>query len=212
MKIFLDSANISEIKEMKELNLVDGITTNPTLLAKEGKDSIKIIREISKIIDGPIHVEPVSTSVNDIIKESEEFSKISKNIVIKIPFIKEGIKAVKILSERGIKTNFTLIFSANQAILSAKIGSNYVTPFVGRLDDGTQYGTNLIKEIVKIYKNYSFKTEVLAASIRTPLHVLEVALSGVDIVTVPKSVLELMIKHPLTDLGVKKFIDDWKKK
>lgn len=212
MKIYLDSANISDIQEMNELNLIDGITTNPTLLAKEGKNFMKILRQIAKEVSGPIHVEPIGTSVNDILKEAEEFSKISENIVIKIPLIKEGIKAVNVLSKRGIKTNFTLIFSANQAILAAKVGVDYITPFVGRLDDGTQYGTNLIRDIVKIYKNYDFRTQVLAASVRTPLHVLEIALAGTDIVTVPKSVLELMIKHPLTDLGVKKFIEDWKKK
>ncbi|MFH1824732.1 MAG: fructose-6-phosphate aldolase [Candidatus Firestonebacteria bacterium] len=212
MKIFLDSANISEIKEMNEFNLIDGVTTNPTLLAKEGKNFMKTLREISKIVNGPIHVEPIGTSINDMLKEAEVFSKISENIIIKIPFIKEGIKAVNVLSKRGIKTNFTLIFSANQAILAAKVGVDYITPFVGRLDDETQSGTNLIRDIVKIYKNYDFRTQVLAASVRTPLHVLEVALAGTNIVTVPKSVLELMIKHPLTDLGVKKFIEDWKKK
>lgn len=212
MKIFLDTANINEIKEMSEFGLVDGITTNPTLLAKEGKDSIKVLKDIIKVVGGPVNVEPIGLEAKDILKEAEEYSSLGKNVVIKLAFTKEAIKAANVLIKKNIKVNFTLIFSVSQAIVAAKVKADYVTPFVGRLDDGGQYGTGMVSNIVKVYKNYNIKTQIIAASIRTTLHVVELALAGADIVTVPKNVLELMIKHPLTDLGIKKFIEDWKKK
>jgi transaldolase len=211
MKFFIDSANINHIKEAASLGLLDGVTTNPSLVAKEGKNFIELLNEIVKIVDGPISAEVVSTDYAGIIKEAEDLVKIHKNIVVKVPLIREGIKAVKTLSEKGIKTNVTLCFSAPQAILAAKAGATYVSPFVGRLDDIGHEGMDLISQIVTIYRNYDFKTQVIVASIRHPLHIVEAGLMGADICTIPYEVIEKLFKHPLTDIGLDKFLNDWKK-
>ena len=212
MQIYLDTANVSEIKEYVELGLCDGVTTNPSILAKEGKDIVTAISAIAKVVSGPINVEPIATDFDGIIKESEEYSKIGKNIVIKLPMIKEGLKAVGVLKKKKIMTSITLVFSPSQALIAAKAGADFVIPFVGRVDDGGAYGTEMVAQIAQIYSNYDIKTKILAASIRVPMHVIELALAGVDIVSVPKSVIETMIKHPYTDAGIKKFLEDWNKK
>jgi len=211
MKLFVDSANANEIKEIVDLGLCDGVTTNPSLVSKEGKDFMKTIESIVKVCKGPIHVEPISLEAEGIVKEALEFGKLGKNVVAKLAICKESLKAAKTLKEKGMKVSFTLVFSANQAIIAAKAGADFVIPFVGRLDDGGQKGTDVIADIVKIYKNYDIKTEVLAASIRGTTHILECALAGAHSVTIPKSIIETMIKHPYTDIGIKKFLDDWKK-
>lgn len=211
MKFFIDSANINHIKEAASYGLLDGVTTNPTLVAKEGRNFRELLEEIVKIVDGPISAEVISTDYEGILKEARELSKIHKNIVVKIPLIKEGIKAIKTLSTEGIKTNVTLCFSASQAILAAKAGATYVSPFVGRLDDISHEGMALIAQIVQIYKNYDFKTEVIVASVRHPLHVVEAAMMGAHIATMPFDVIEKLFKHPLTDIGLEKFLSDWKK-
>ncbi|MDH7603492.1 MAG: fructose-6-phosphate aldolase [Melioribacter sp.] len=211
MKFFIDSANINHIKEAASYGLLDGVTTNPSLVAKEGKNFRELLEEIVKIVDGPISAEVVSTDYDGILKEARELSKIHKNIVVKIPLIKEGIKAVKTLSSEGIKTNVTLCFSAPQAILAAKAGATYVSPFVGRLDDISHEGMALIAQIVQIYRNYNFKTEIIVASVRHPLHVVEAAMMGAHIATIPFDVIEKLFKHPLTDIGLEKFLSDWKK-
>ncbi|MCX7798319.1 MAG: fructose-6-phosphate aldolase [Melioribacter sp.] len=211
MKFFIDSANLEHIREAASYGLLDGVTTNPSLVAKEGKNFKELLQEIVKIVDGPISAEVVSTDYEGILKEARELSKIHKNIVVKIPLIKEGIKAVKTLTSEGIKTNVTLCFSASQAILAAKAGATYVSPFVGRLDDISHEGMSLIAQIVQIYKNYNFKTEIIVASIRHPLHVVEAAMMGAHIATMPFDVIEKLFKHPLTDIGLEKFLADWKK-
>ena len=211
MKFFIDTANIKEIKEAASYGLLDGVTTNPSLVAKEGKDFREILQEIIKIVDGPISAEVISTDYEGILKEARELAKIHKNIVVKVPLIKEGIKAVKTLSEEGIKTNVTLCFSPSQALLAAKAGATYISPFVGRLDDISHDGMGLIQQIVDIYKNYNYKTEVLVASIRHPLHLVEAAIMGADVATMPFDVIEKLFKHPLTDIGLEKFLNDWKK-
>jgi len=211
MKFFIDSANINHIKEAASYGMLDGVTTNPSLVAKEGKNFRELLEEIVKIVDGPISAEVVSTDYEGILKEARELSKIHKNIVVKIPLIKEGIKAVKTLSSEGIKTNVTLCFSAPQAILAAKAGATYVSPFVGRLDDVGHEGMSLIAQIVQIYRNYDFKTEIIVASVRHPLHVVEAAMMGAHIATIPFDVIEKLFKHPLTDIGLEKFLADWKK-
>ncbi|MEG8946032.1 fructose-6-phosphate aldolase [Rosettibacter firmus] len=211
MKFFIDSANINHIKEAASYGLLDGVTTNPTLVAKEGKNFRELLEEIVKIVDGPISAEVIATDYEGILKEARELSKIHRNIVVKIPLIKEGIKAVKTLSSEGIKTNVTLCFSPSQAILAAKAGATYVSPFVGRLDDISHEGMALIAQIIQIYKNYDFKTEVIVASIRHPLHVVEAAMMGAHIATMPFDVIEKLFKHPLTDIGLEKFLSDWKK-
>ncbi len=211
MKFFLDSANINHIKEAASYGLLDGVTTNPSLVAKEGKNFIELLNEIVKIVDGPISAEVVSTDYNGILKEAEDLAKIHKNIVVKVPLIPEGIKAVKTLSEKGIKTNVTLCFSAVQAILAAKAGATYISPFVGRLDDISHDGMELISQIVKIYRNYNYKTQVLVASIRHPLHIVQAGLMGADVCTIPFEVIQKLFKHPLTDIGLEKFLSDWKK-
>lgn len=210
MKIFLDTANIKEIKEAHSWGIVDGVTTNPTLIAKEKRDFETVIKEITSIVDGPISAETVSLEADGIFKEGVKLSKIHKNIVIKVPLFTEGLKAVKRLTAEGIKTNVTLIFSPNQAILAAKAGATYVSPFVGRLDDISHVGTDSVKDIVTIYKNYGFKTQVIVASVRHPLHVVEAALIGAHVATVPMKVLQQMVSHPLTENGIKKFLEDWK--
>ena len=211
MKFFIDSANIDHIKEAASYGLLDGVTTNPSLVAKEGKNFKELLNEIVKIVDGPISAEVVSTDYEGILKEAEDLSKIHKNIVVKVPLIPEGIKAVKTLSEKGIKTNVTLCFSPTQAILAAKAGATYISPFVGRLDDISHDGMELISQIVQIYRNYDYKTQVLVASIRHPLHIVEAGLIGADVCTIPYEVIGKLFKHPLTDIGLEKFLSDWKK-
>ena len=211
MKFFIDTANINEIKEAAALGILDGVTTNPSLVAKEGKDFRKLLDEILAIVDGPVSAEVVSTDYDGILKEAHELSKIHKNIVVKVPLIKEGLKAVRTLTSENIKTNVTLCFSASQALLAAKAGATYISPFVGRLDDISHDGMELIEQIVQIYKNYDYKTQVLVASIRHPLHLVEAALMGADVCTMPFSVIDKLFNHPLTDLGLEKFLSDWKK-
>lgn len=211
MKFFLDTANIEQIREAASLGLIEGVTTNPSLISKEKKPFKDIILEICKIVDGPISAEVTCSDYKGMIEEALKLSDIHKNIVIKVPITKEGLKAVKELSGQGVRTNVTLIFSATQALLAAKAGASYVSPFVGRLDDISNDGMNLVAEIQQIYRNYFFETEVIIASIRHPIHVLQAALMGADIATVPYDVLMKLIKHPLTDIGIEKFMCDWKK-
>jgi len=211
MKFFIDTANIKEIKEAAALGILDGVTTNPSLVAKEGKDFRKLLDEILALVDGPVSAEVVSTDYDGILKEAHELSKIHKNIVVKVPLIKEGLKAVRALSSENINTNVTLCFSASQALLAAKAGATYISPFVGRLDDISTNGMDLIAQIVQIYKNYDYKTQVLVASIRHPLHLVEAALMGADVCTMPFPVIDKLFNHPLTDLGLEKFLSDWKK-
>ena len=209
MKFFIDTANIEEIRKACELGVIDGVTTNPTLIAKEKKDPVTIFKEICAIVDGPVSAEVIGLKADGMVKEAEELAKIHKNIVVKIPMIEEGLKAVKRLSAAGIKTNVTLIFSPNQALLAAKAGATYVSPFVGRLDDISHTGMDIVADIQAIYENYDFVTQVIVASIRNPLHVIEAALIGADIATIPYSVIGQLIKHPLTDIGVAKSLKDW---
>ncbi|MGB5530475.1 MAG: fructose-6-phosphate aldolase [Ignavibacteriaceae bacterium] len=211
MKFFIDTANIDEIKEAAALGVLDGVTTNPSLVSKEGKDFRKLLDEILKIVDGPVSAEVISTDYQGILKEGRDLASIHKNIVVKIPLIQEGLKAVKTLTGEGIKVNVTLCFSPTQAILAAKAGATYVSPFVGRLDDISTSGMDLISQIVQIYRNYNYKTEVLVASVRHPLHVVEAALIGADVCTIPFEVIKKMFNHPLTDIGLEKFLSDWKK-
>jgi transaldolase len=211
MLIFIDSANIKEIEEANNYGLIDGVTTNPTLIAKENQPAKELLKKICSIVKGPVSAEVISQDAEGMIKEAKELSKIASNIVIKIPLTKEGLKAVKSLSQENIKTNVTLCFSPTQALLAAKAGADYISPFIGRLDDISQEGMELVKKIKQIYDNYNFKTKIIVASVRNPLHVLESALLGVDIVTAPFSVIEQLIKHPLTDIGIKRFLEDYKK-
>ena len=211
MKIFIDTANVNEIKEAATWGILDGVTTNPSLIAKEGRDLKEVIEEICSIVDGPISAEVISLESDKMVEEALELVKLHKNIVIKIPMCIEGLKAVKILTEKNIKTNVTLIFSSQQALLAAKAGAIYVSPFVGRLDDIGMVGTNLIDEVSAIFKNHSIKTEIIAASIRNPIHASECALAGADIATIPFNVLKQMAKHPLTDIGIEKFLADYNK-
>jgi len=211
MKIFIDTASIKEIREAASLGLLDGVTTNPSLVAKEGKDFRKMLDEILAIVDGPVSAEVISTDYEGILKEGRELAAIHKNIVVKVPLIKEGLKAVRTFSSEGIKTNVTLCFSPSQALLAAKAGASYISPFVGRLDDISHNGMQLIEEIVQIYRNYDYQTEVLVASIRHPLHFVEAALIGADVCTMPFSVIDKLFSHPLTDSGLEKFLSDWKK-
>ncbi|MCF7861957.1 fructose-6-phosphate aldolase [Candidatus Woesearchaeota archaeon] len=211
MKIFLDTANIEDIKKANSWGIIDGVTTNPSLIAKEGKDFKEVVEEICSIVDGPISAEVISEDAEGMIKEARELVKIHKNIVIKIPMTSEGIKAVKTLTAEDIKTNVTLIFSANQALLAAKAGASYVSPFVGRLDDQGEDGMQLIEEIMQIFSMYDVATEVIVASIRSPLHAKLSAMLGADISTIPMSVLQKMFNHTQTDLGIKKFLADWEK-
>lgn len=211
MKFFIDTANIDEIKEAAALGILDGVTTNPSLVSKEGKDFRKLLDEILKIVDGPVSAEVISTDYEGILKEGRDLASIHKNIVVKIPLIKEGLKAVKTLTGEGIKVNVTLCFSPTQAILAAKAGATYVSPFVGRLDDISTSGMDLVSQIIQIYRNYNYKTQVLVASVRHPLHVVESALIGADVCTIPFDIIKKMFNHPLTDLGLEKFLSDWKK-
>ena len=211
MKIFLDTANIEDIKEANSWGIIDGVTTNPSLVAKEGKKFEDVVKQICAIVDGPISAEVVSLDAEGMVKEARPLAKMHKNIVIKIPMCAEGLKAIKALAKEGIKTNCTLVFSSNQALLAAKAGATYVSPFIGRLDDAGHVGMDIIHEITQIFKNYGFKTQVIVASVRNPVHVVDSALAGADIATIPMDVLRKMVKHPLTDVGITKFLDDWKK-
>jgi transaldolase len=209
MKFFIDTANVDEIREANEMGMVDGVTTNPSLIAKEGRDFKQIINEICEIVDGPISAEAVSLDAEGMIAEARDLAKIHKNIIVKIPMTIEGMKAVRTLAGEGIRTNVTLVFSPLQALMAAKAGASYVSPFVGRLDDLSQEGMDVVEQIVSIYENYGYQTEVIVASIRNPLHVLESALIGADISTIPFSVLKKLAAHPLTDKGIEAFLNDW---
>lgn len=211
MKFFIDTANIDEIKEAAALGILDGVTTNPSLVFKEGKDFRKLLDEILKIVDGPVSAEVIATDYEGILKEAREYAAIHKNIVVKVPLIKEGLKAVKTLSAENINTNVTLCFSPSQALLAAKAGATYISPFIGRLDDISTSGMDLISQIVQIYGNYNFSTQVLVASVRHPLHLVEAALIGADVCTMPFAVIDKLFNHPLTDTGLKKFLADWDK-
>ena len=211
MKIFLDTANVEHIREANDWGIIDGVTTNPSLIAKEGRDFKEVVKEICSIVNGPISAEAVSTDAKGMVKEGRELAKIHDNINIKIPMTSEGLKAVKELSAREIDTNVTLVFSANQALLAAKAGTSYVSPFIGRLDDAGHEGMQIVEDIVQIYLNYAFDTEIIVASVRHPLHVIDAAKTGAHIATVPWKVLQLMVKHPLTDVGIEKFLADWEK-
>jgi transaldolase len=212
MEFFLDTANVEQIKKAAALGAVDGVTTNPTLIAKEGgKSQQAIIAEIAEVIKGPISVEGNADTCDEIVQEGEAYAKWAKNIVVKIAFTQEGIKAARILEAKGVKTNITLVFSASQALIAAKAGASYVSPFIGRLDDISEDGMNLVRDIIQIYKNYEFKTKIIVASIRHPIHVLEAAKAGADIATIPADVLAKMWNHPLTDIGIKKFKEDFAK-
>ena len=211
MKIFIDTANLDQIKEVNSWGILDGVTTNPTLVAKEGCDFETRVRDICQVVDGPISAEAISMEAEGMIKEARQLSKIHKNIIVKIPMTAEGLKAVKVLSKEGIKTNVTLVFSPNQALLAAKAGATYVSPFVGRLDDISHDGMAIVRDIVTIFRNYGFKTQVIAASMRHPVHVTEAALAGAHVATIPYDVLKKMLKHNLTDEGIQKFLKDWEK-
>lgn len=211
MKIFIDTANVEQIREVHSWGILDGVTTNPSLVAKENKDFSQLVLDICSIVDGPISVEAISTKAVDIVPEARKLAAISENIVVKIPMNEEGLKATKILSDEGIPVNVTLIFSANQALLAAKAGAAYVSPFIGRLDDVGQDGMDLIAQIMDIFENYGFQTEVIVASVRDPVHVTDAARLGADIATIPFDVLKKMFKHPLTDIGIERFLKDWEK-
>jgi transaldolase len=211
MKFFIDTANVGEIRKAHELGVIDGVTTNPSLMAKEGKDPVQILKEICSVVDGPVSAEVVGLTADEMVKEARALAKIHKNIVVKIPMIEEGVKAVKKLSGLGIRTNVTLVFSSTQALIAAKAGAAYVSPFVGRLDDISHVGMDLIGDIIQIYENYLFATEVIVASIRNPLHVVEAAKMGAHISTIPYSVITQLIKHPLTDVGLARFLKDWER-
>ncbi len=211
MKIFMDTANIDDLKRAMEYGVVDGVTTNPSLIAKEGKEFLPLVKEIISIVPGPVSVEVTATDPAGMIKEAEEYAAISENVVIKVPINLEGLKVVKTLSEKGIKTNVTLVFSASQALLAAKAGATYVSPFIGRIDDISSDGMNLIEEIIQVFDNYSIETEIIAASVRHPLHFIQAAQCGADIATIPFSTMEKLLKHPLTDIGMQQFLKDWEK-
>lgn len=212
MKFFIDTANLAEIKEAASMGVLDGVTTNPSLVAKEGKEFIPLLKEICAIVNGPISAEVVATDFDGMMKEGRDLAKLHDNIVVKLPLIKDGLKAAKAFSAEGIRTNVTLCFSANQALLAAKAGATYVSPFVGRLDDISTDGMQLIEQIVTIYNNYGYQTEVLVASIRHPIHVVQAGLIGAHVCTMPFKVIDQLIKHPLTDIGLERFLADWKKR
>ncbi|NLZ17475.1 MAG: fructose-6-phosphate aldolase [Desulfobulbaceae bacterium] len=212
MKFFIDTANVDEIKKALALGMVDGVTTNPSLVAKESRPFIEILKEICTLVEGPVSAEVVSLDAVGMVAEARELVKIADNIVIKIPMIEEGLKAVKQLSGEGIKTNVTLVFSATQALLAAKAGATFVSPFVGRLDDIATNGMDLIADIMAIYRNYGFITEIIVASVRSPMHVVDAARIGADIATIPYKVIAQLAKHPLTDIGMQQFLADWEKR
>lgn len=209
MKFFIDTANIDEIREVNSWGIIDGVTTNPSLIAKEGRKFEEVVEEITNIVDGPVSAEVISLDAEGMLKEARELAKINKNIVIKIPMCKEGLKATNMLTDEGIKTNVTLIFTASQALMAAKAGATYVSPFLGRLDDISTEGMRLIEEISTIFENYLIETEIIAASIRHPMHVVDCALVGADIATIPYKVFNQMLNHPLTDSGIERFLKDW---
>ena len=212
MKFFIDTANIEEITKAGALGMVDGVTTNPSLIAKENRPFEELLREICELVDGPVNGEAVSLDAEGMVQEGRQLAAFHPNIVVKIPMTTEGLKAVKILSSENIKTNVTLIFSSMQALMAAKAGASYVSPFVGRLDDISQVGMDLVSDIMNIYGNYGYETEVIVASIRNPVHVVEAALIGADIATIPFKVIDQLAKHPLTDIGMEKFLADWEKR
>ncbi|MBS6211868.1 MAG: fructose-6-phosphate aldolase [Proteus hauseri] len=209
MRFFLDTANVDYIREVSEMGVISGVTTNPSLVAKEGRDFNEVIKEITEIVDGPISGEVVSEDSVGMIKEGREISKIHKNMIVKIPMTKEGLKAVKVLASEGIKTNVTLIFSATQALLAANAGATYVSPFLGRIDDVSMVGMDLVRDIAEIFEIHGIDTEIIAASVRNPIHVIEAAKAGADIATVPYNLVMQLVKHPLTDQGLEKFKADW---
>lgn len=209
MKLFIDTANVEDIKKANDMGVICGVTTNPSLIAKEGRDFFEVVQEITMIVDGPISAEVISLDAEGMVKEARELVKIHKNIVIKVPMTQEGLKAVKVLSAEEIRTNVTLIFSATQALLASRAGATYVSPFLGRLDDIGSTGMTLIEEIVDIIDTHNLETEIIAASIRNPLHVIDAARIGAHIATVPYNVIEQMTKHPLTDIGIERFLKDW---
>lgn len=209
MKFFIDTANIDEIIEVNSWGILDGVTTNPSLIAKEGRNFEEVVKEITEIVDGPISAEVISLESEGMVEEARELAKIHKNIIIKVPMTKEGLKAVSQLDKEGIKTNVTLIFSANQALMAAKAGASYVSPFIGRLDDISTDGMKLIEDVVDIFDTFCIETEIIAASIRHPMHVIECALSGADIATIPFKIFNQMFKHPLTYSGIEQFLKDW---
>lgn len=211
MKFFIDTANTGEIRKAWNVGVIDGVTTNPSLISKENRDPLELLKEICSIVDGPVSAEAVSLQAAEMVREAESLAGIHKNIVVKIPMTEEGLKAVKVLSGRGIRTNVTLVFSAGQALLAAKAGASYVSPFVGRLDDIGHTGMNIISEILEIYDNYAFDTEVIVASIRNPLHVIDAAKIGAHVATIPYAVIAQLAKHPLTDIGIERFLKDWEK-
>ena len=212
MKMFIDTADIGEIKEALSLGVLDGVTTNPSLVAKTGKDFEKCIKEILEVVSGPVSVEVIALDYEGMLKEAKVYAQWADNVVIKLPITKDGLKAIRYLSDHNIKTNCTLCFSPTQALLAAKAGASYISPFVGRLDDISQDGMELISQIVEIYNNYAFDTEVLVASIRHPMHVLQAALMGADVATIPLKVIDQLLNHPLTDKGIQQFLSDWEKR
>ena len=209
MKFFIDTANVDEIKEANRMGMVDGVTTNPTLVARENRNFEELVNEICEIVDGPVSAEVISTDAEGMLAEARKLAAIHENIVVKIPMTIEGLKATRKLTEEGIRTNVTLVFSPIQALMAAKAGASYVSPFVGRLDDLSQEGLLLVEQIAEIYSNYAFDTEIIVASVRNPMHVLESALIGADIATIPFKVLSKLAAHPMTDKGLKSFLDDW---
>lgn len=210
MKLFIDTANIDEIKEVNDWGVICGVTTNPSLIAKEGRVFKEVVKEITDIVDGPISAEVVSLEAEGMLEEARDLAKIHENIIIKVPMTKEGLKAVKVLNSEGIKTNVTLIFSANQALLAARAGASFVSPFIGRLDDITNEGIDIVKDIADVFHIHGIDCEIISASIRHPMHVLESARAGADIATIPYKVFNQMLNHPLTDIGIDKFLADWK--
>ena len=211
MKIFLDSANVASIKTFADMGILDGVTTNPTLIAKENLGFLELVGEILRIVSGPVNLEVVSQDIEGMLHEAHDLAALAPNVVVKVPMTSEGLVAVRKLHKEGIKTNVTLVFSPNQALLAAKAGAGYVSPFIGRLDDAGHVGMSVVEEILQIYRNYDIETQVLVASIRHPVHVVEAAKLGAHVATMPADVLERMVKHPLTDIGLKRFLDDWSK-
>ena len=211
MKIFLDSANLASIKTFADMGILDGVTTNPTLIAKENRGFLELVGEILRIVSGPVNLEVVSQNIEGMLHEAHDLAALAPNVVVKVPMTSEGLVAVRKLHKEGIKTNVTLVFSPNQALLAAKAGAGYVSPFIGRLDDAGHIGMSVVEEILQIYRNYNIETQVLVASIRHPVHVVEAAKLGAHVATMPADVLEKMVKHPLTDIGLKRFLDDWSK-
>lgn len=211
MQVFMDSANVNEIKDAVDHGLIDGVTTNPTLISKEGRGFREVIEQVCQIVPGPVSVEVVGTTYDEMMSEGREIAKIADNVVVKIPMLKEGLRAVRELSRDGIRVNVTLVFSAAQGLLAAKAGATYVSPFLGRLDDHAHVGMDVVRDMVMIYENYALSAQVLAASLRHPLHFVEAALAGAHVATLPPTVLHQLYKHPLTDVGLERFLADWKK-